>query len=131
MATRNTRTFTDLDFNFMVHPRTSDVTSRHDEEAVKQSIRNLVMTRNYERPFRSAVGCQARTLLFEPMSPLLTTMIERTISDVINNYEPRAVLLGVDVKFSPENNDAYITVTFKLKNTTTPLSVNIILERTR
>lgn len=129
--TRNTRTFTDLDFNFMVHPRTGDVSTRSDEDAVKQSIRNLVLTKNYERPFRSNIGCQVNTLLFEPMSPLLATMIERSIADVINNFEPRAVLIGVNVAFSPENNDAYITITFKLVNTQTPIAINLILERTR
>lgn len=128
---RNTRTFTDLDFNFMVHPRTGDVSTRSDEEAVKQSIRNLILTKNYERPFRSHIGCQVNRLLFEPMSPLLSTMIERSIADAINNFEPRAVLLGVNVAFSPQNNDAYITVTFKLINTQTPIAINLILERTR
>lgn len=128
---RNTRTFTDLDFNFMAHPRTRDVSTRSDEEAVRQSIRNLVMTRNFERPFRSAIGCQVKALLFEPISPLLVAMMERTISDTINNYEPRAVLISVQVSFSPENNDAYIVIVFKLKNTQTPISVNLILERTR
>ena len=58
-------------------------------------------------------------------------MIERTISDTITNFEPRVDLLGVSVRFSPENNDAYITVAFKIKNTQTPVSVNLILERTR
>jgi phage baseplate assembly protein W len=128
---KNTRTFSDLDFNFLVHPRTGDVTTRYDEEAIKQSIRNLILTRNYERPFRSEIGSQVNALLFEPMGPLLTNMIERTIGNCINNYEPRVNLLSVLVSFSPENNDAYITITFKIKNTQTPVSVNLILERTR
>lgn len=128
---KNTRTFTDLDFNFLSHPRTKDVTSRFDEEAIKQSIRNLILTRNFERPFRSYIGSQVNTLLFEPISPLLSNMLERTISDCINNYEPRVNLIAVNVTFSPENNDAYVTITFKIINTQTPLSVNLILERTR
>jgi phage baseplate assembly protein W len=128
---RNTRTFTDLDFNFLAHPRTGDVSSRYDEEAIKQSIRNLILTRNFERPFRSDVGCQVKALMFEPMSPLLTTMIERTISDCINNYEPRVNLLDVVVSFTPENNGAYVSITFKIKNTQTPVTINLILERTR
>lgn len=128
---RNTRTFTDLDFNFLSHPRTKDVTTRIDAEAVRQSIRNLVMTRNFERPFRSYLGCQVMNLLFEPSSPLLTAMIEKTISDVITNYEPRANLLGVAVQYSPDNNSVYVSITFTVINTATPLTVNLILERTR
>lgn len=128
---RNTRTYTDVDFNFLSHPRTKDVTTRSDEEAIKQSVRNLILTRNYERPFRSYLGSQVNQLLFEPMSPLLTTMLERAISDVINNFEPRVVLLGVDVSYSPENNSMYVTITFRIKNTTVPVTVNLVLERTR
>jgi phage baseplate assembly protein W len=128
---RNTRTFSDLDFNFGLHPATSDVVTRYDEDAVKQSIRNLILTQNFERPFRSDIGCQVKGLLFEPISPLLTSMIERTIADTIVNYEPRVDLLNISVKFSPENNNAYISIAFKLKNTETPLNINLILERTR
>ena len=128
---RASRTFTDVDFNFFSHPRTKDVTTRSDEEAIKQSVRNLILTRNYERPFRSYLGSQVNQLLFEPMSPLLTTMLERAISDVINNFEPRVVLLGVDVSYSPENNSMYVTITFRIKNTTVPVTVNLVLERTR
>ena len=128
---RNTRTYVDVDFNFLSHPRTKDVTTRSDEEAIKQSVRNLILTRNYERPFRSYLGSQVNQLLFEPMSPLLTTMLERAISDVINNFEPRVVLLGVDVSYSPENNSMYVTITFSIKNTTVPLTVNLVLESTR
>lgn len=129
--TRNTRTYTDVDFNFLSHPRTKDVTIRSDAEAIKQSIRNLIMTRNYERPFRSYLGSQINQLLFEPMSPLLTSMLERAITDVISNFEPRANLLGVSVKYSPENNAMYVTITFSIRNTTAPVTINLILERTR
>lgn len=128
---RNTRTYVDLDFNFLAHPRTKDVTIRSDEEAIKQSIRNLILTKNFERPFRSYLGSQINYLLFEPVSPLLTSMLEKSISDVINNFEPRAVLLNVSVSYSPENNSMYVSIVFKIKNTTTPVTVNLILERTR
>lgn len=128
---RNTRTFSDLDFNFMMHPKTKDVTTKYDEEAIKQSIKNLVMTRNFERPFRSDVGSQVYALLFEPASPLLTNMLEKSIADVIFNYEPRVDVLGVGVSYSPDNNQVYVTVEFRIKNTQTPVTVNLILERTR
>jgi phage baseplate assembly protein W len=128
---RNTRTFSDLDFNFSKHPATGDVATRYDENAIKQSLRNLILTKNYERPFRSYLGSQVNSLLFEPISPLTTAMLERAISDVIQNFEPRVNLLKVTVIYSPENSDVYVTISFKIKNTLTPLSVNLILERTR
>lgn len=128
---RNTRTFSDLDFNFIRHPVSGDVTSRYDEEAIKQSIRNLILTKNFERPFRSNIGSQIKALLFEPISPLLATMLQNVIANTINNHEPRVDLLNVNVTFSPENNDAYVTIEFKIKNTETPITVNLLLERTR
>lgn len=128
---RNTRTFSDLDFNFLVHPRTKDVSTRYDEDAIKQSLRNLILTRNYERPFRSYLGSQVNALLFEPISPLLTSMLEKAISDVIQNFEPRVNLLNVVVQYSPQNNDVYVTISFKIRNTQTPMSINLMLERTR
>ncbi len=128
---RKTRTFSDLDFNFSIHPRDGDVASKYDEEAIKQSIKNLILTRNYERPFRSYLGTQIYSILFENISPLTTTMLERTISDVIYNYEPRVNLLDVAIRYTPDNNAVYVTIVFKIINTSTPIEVNLILERTR
>lgn len=128
---RSTRTYTDLDFNFYAHPKTGDVTVKYDAESVKQSIKALVLTKNFERPFRSEIGSQVYALLFEPVSPLLTNMLEKSIRDVVNNYEPRAEVLDVAIAYSPDNNNVYVTIYFRLRNTQTPISVNLILERTR
>lgn len=128
---RKTRTFSDLDFNFSMHPRDGDVASKYDEEAIKQSIKNLILTRNYERPFRSYLGTQIYSILFENISPLTTAMLERTISDAIYNYEPRVNLIDIAVSYSPDNNSVYITIVFRIINTSTPVEVNLILERTR
>jgi phage baseplate assembly protein W len=115
----------------MAHPVSGDVTVKYDVDAVKQSIKSLVMTKNFERPFRSSIGSQVNALLFEPSSPITSAMIERTIRDVIDSYEPRVDLLDVKVTYSPNNNSVYVTIYFKLKNTESPLSFNLILERTR
>lgn len=128
---RKTRTFTDLDFNFSIHPSNGDVSSKYDEEAIKQSIKNLILTRNFERPFRSYLGSPIYSLLFENVSPLVTTMMEKVISDVIYNHEPRVNLQDVTVVYSPDNTSMFVTIIFRIINTTTPVEVNLILERTR
>lgn len=128
---RNTRTYKDVDFNFIAHPRTGDINIRYDEEAVKQSIRNLILTRNYERPFRSNIGSQINNLLFEPMSPMTSLVMKRVIEDCINNFEPRAILLQTDVLLDADKNTVVVSITFKIRNTEEPVSVTIILERTR
>lgn len=128
---RNTRTFSDLDFNFTAHPVTKDVTRKYDEEAIKQSIKNLVMTQNYERPFHSEIGSMVRGLLFEPTTPMLPIMLKRAITDTIVNFEPRAILNDVIVRFVPDSNDLAVTIEFTIINTTRPAVVNLVLERTR
>ena len=128
---RNTRTFSDLDLNFTKHPVTKDVVRKFDEEAIKASVKNLVLTQNYERPFHSEIGSQIRGLLFEPATPLLNVMLKRAISDTIINFEPRVRLNEVLVAVSPDNNEVYVTINFTIVNTTRPVSVDLILTRTR
>lgn len=128
---RNTRVFSDLDLNFTPHPVTGDLVRRFDENAVKQAIKNLLMTKHFERPFHSELGSPIPTLLFEPMTPLTSLMIRRAIIDLISNFEPRVNLLDVEVIPSPENNAMYCSVTFKIVNTERPLTLELMLERTR
>lgn len=128
---RNTRTFSDLDFNFTKHPVTNDVVRKYDEEAIKQSVKNLVLTQNYERPFHSEIGSQVRSLLFELHNPMTQMMLQRTITDTIINFEPRVSLIDVIVKLNPDENSANITVIFSIINTTRPLTISLVLKRTR
>ena len=128
---RNTRNYSDLDLNFTAHPVTKDVTHRYDENAVKTSLKNLILTRNFERPFHSEIGSPIRALMFEPASPMLNITLKRAIIDVVNNFEPRADLTDVQVNSSPDNNAVYVTVYFKLTNTEKPLTLDLTLERTR
>jgi phage baseplate assembly protein W len=131
MTTRNARTFSDLDLGFLAHPISKDVTKKYDENAIKQSIKNLILTKNYERPFQSNIGSQVKSLLFEPFSPILSAMIKRSIENTIESFEPRANLLDVSVTVSPDNNAVYVTVKFTIVNTTAPITLDLFLERTR
>ena len=131
MATRNSRIFSDLDLNFTPHPVTGDLVRRFDENAIKQSLKNLIMTRHYERPFHSELGSPIRELLFDLITPMTSLMVRRAIIDIISNFEPRVQLLDVDVIPSPENNSLYVSITFKIVNTEAPLNLEFILERSR
>lgn len=128
---RNTRTFIDLDLNFARHPVTNDVVRKYDEEAIKASVKNLVLTQNYERPFHSEIGSQIRGLLFEPATPMLNIMLKRAITDTIINFEPRVNLDDVLVTLSPDNNEVYVSIYFTIINTTRPVQVDLVLTRTR
>jgi phage baseplate assembly protein W len=128
---RNTRIFSDLDLNFTAHPVTGDITRRFDENAVKASLKNLILTSNYERPFHSEIGSPVRALMFEPASPMLANLLKRAIVDVVNNFEPRVKLDDVNVNFSPENNSVYISIYFRIINSERPITLDLVLERTR
>lgn len=128
---KNTRTFSDIDMAFFANPVSKDISRKYDENAIKQSIKNIIMTKNYERPFRSDIGSQISSLLFEPMTPILKATIKKTIVNTINAHEPRVNLLNVEVLLSPDNNGVYVTIVFTIVNTSTPISVDLFLERTR
>lgn len=128
---RNTRTFSDIDFNFTAHPVTGDIVRKYDEEAIKQSVKNLILTQNYERPFHSEIGSQLRGLLFEPATPMLAILLKRAITDTIINFEPRVKLIDVTVKLSPDTNSVNVTIEFSIINTVRPIQVTMTLKRTR
>jgi len=128
---RNTRIYSDLDLYFTANPVTKDVSRRYDENAVKTSLKNLILTSNFERPFHSEIGSPIKRLMFEPASPMLNITLKRAIIDVINNFEPRVDLINVTVNSSPDQNAVDISIEFKLVNTTAPLTLNLTLERTR
>lgn len=128
---RSTRVFSDLDFNFTAHPVTGDIVRRFDENAIKSSIKHLLLTRNYERPFHSEIGSPIRRLLFENATPLTIASMKRAIENVINNFEPRVDLLDVKVYDNLDNNAVSVSILFKIKNTSNPITLDLALQRTR
>lgn len=127
----NTRIFSDLDLNFIAHPVSGDVSKKYDELAIKQSVKNLILTNHYERPFHPEIGSQISGLLFENWSPMLQSVIRQSIVNTITNFEPRVRLLDVSVDPNEDNNLVYVIITFTIVNTDTPLTVDITLNRTR
>lgn len=128
---RKTRVFQDLDLNFTAHPVTNDIVRKFDENAIKQAIKNLILTRNYEKPFHSEIGSPVRALMFDLVTPLTAITVKRAIIDVINNFEPRVELMEVEPVISPDNNALYVSIVFKIRNTEKPVTLDLLLERTR
>ena len=121
--------------NVLMQPFTytnpSDLVKRYDENAIKASVKNLILTVNYERKFHPEIGSQVRGLLFEPATPMLGAVLERTIRQTIDNFEPRVSLDTVDCKVNPDNNSIDVSIYFTILNTQTPQFLNLVLERTR
>lgn len=129
--TRNTKTFTDLNLLFTANPATGDVTKKVDEEAIKSSIKNLIQTKNFERPFHPEIGCQIFSLLFENFTPVTREVLKKTIYDVIEKFEPRASVLSVKINETADNNDLNVYVEFLINNSDRPVTLKTTLQRVR
>ena len=129
--TRNVKQYRDLDL-FFGKKSNKDVNKVTDIEAVKRSVRNLVLLNSYEKPFHPEIAGDVRALLFENMTPLTSAVIARKIQDVIENFEPRARLTGVNVTPDFDRNLYEVSVYFYVVNAPTELvEVDTLLERLR
>ena len=129
---RNVRQYTDLDLFFSKKATSKDISIVTDIQAVKRSIRNLVLTNHYEKPFHPEIGSGVRGILFEPMTPLTAHILTRKIEDVIVNFEPRARLISVWALPNLDRNEYECTIEFYVVNTPTELvDLTIFLERLR
>jgi len=129
--TNQSEFFSDLSTNFEEHPDTHDLMRLKNDEAVKRSIKNLILTNKYERPFQPNVGSNLRKYLFEDISPTTSLNLQNEIKTTIENYEPRAS--NIDVTVSPyiDENAYVVNILFYLINSSTPVSLNTILYRVR
>ena len=143
---RNVRQYKDLDLFFTkkklsskdsdgavtVSDAKADIDKVTDITAVKRSIRNLVLTNHYEKPFHPEIGCGVREILFELMTPISAHLLTRKVEDVITDYEPRAQLVGVRATPDIDRNAYELTIEFYVLNAPTELvDLTVLLERLR
>ena len=129
---RNVRQYSDLDLFFGKKTSDNDISKVTDVEAVKRSIRNLVQLNVYDKPFHPEVSGGVREMLFENMTPLISTIIARQIEDVIENFEPRARLVSVRALPDFDRNAYEVQVAFYVVNTPPELvDLTVMLERLR
>ena len=126
---RNVRQYRDLDLFFSRKNGTNDIEKITDIEAVKRSIRNLVLTNFYEKPFHPEIGSGIRDMLFENMSTMTAIILARKIEDVIENFEPRVRLISVRADSNLDRNEYEVTIEFFVVNTPTELvDMTVFLE---
>ena len=129
MATKNY--FTDLDLNFHPNYVDGDVTFKINEEAVKRSLRNLILIRRYEKPFHPEITSGIQDLLFENPNPVIYGVLQSHVEELIRRYEPRVNDLMVKFSTDYDNNAAIVNIKFTITNRPQVLETNILLERTR
>lgn len=129
--TRQYRRYSDIDAVFAANPITRDISLRKDEQAIKFSIKNLVLTRNFERPFNSSIGSQLSQFLFEPIDDTTLILMKQVIANTIKNHEPRVIVTSINIDAESERNELSVNINFKIINTDRPYNINFALERTR
>ena len=123
--------YSDLDLDFIRKPGTGDISKKISEDAIKRSIRNLVLTNFYERPFRSFIGSNVQKLLFENMSSFTAQLIINAVKEVLDNFEPRCRVLDIACGVNFDNNGYDLTIRFTPVSRLEPTITNIFLERIR
>ena len=130
-STRSSRIFKDLNLDFQQNTATKDIQKITDIEAVKRSVRNLISTNHYEKPFHPEIGSNLRAMLFELMSPQMNHLISKQIENLINNYEPRCNLVEVFAQPMFDRNGYAVQISFYVQNYPDPVVVESFLERLR
>jgi|TARA_Y100000296_G_scaffold31542_2_gene36598 hypothetical protein len=131
-SARSSRLYKDISLSFERNLATQDIIQKTDIEAVKQSVRNLILTNHYERPFHPEIGSSVRNILFEPINPITASVLTRLIGEVIANFEPRARLVGVDARPNFDDNAYEVTISFYVINIPGELvNLDVMLERSR
>tara|TARA_R100000234_G_C4841892_1_gene111437 strand:+ start:78 stop:503 length:426 start_codon:yes stop_codon:yes gene_type:complete len=130
-SSRSVKTYSDLNLNFTRNPATGDVARLTDIEAVKRSVRNLILTNQFERPFHPEIGSSVRALLFENVTPLNAILLEDRIREVIINFEERAQITNVRVIDDADRNGYRVIINFQVLNSVENVSIQEFLQRLR
>lgn len=130
-VTKRPTLYTDFRKDLRMSPVSQDITLLKDEDAVKESIRNLLLTDPGERLMQPFLGAGIRGLLFENMTPGTLKLVEEKVVQTIKTYEPRAELIDVTVSSEIDDNTVRVSVIFYIRNADQPIELDVILERIR
>ena len=125
------KVYSDLDLTFKSLPVTNDVALRYDDQSVIASVRNLLLTNFYERPFQPKLGSNINSILFEMADGITANIVENEIKNVISNYEPRVKINQLTVTPSEDENSFNLFMSFFIGNNTRATTVNMLLQRSR
>ena len=123
--------FRDLNLKFTKHPVLDDVTPLTDIEAVKNSVKHLVLTNFHERPFHPEIGSNLTALLFEPADQFTGIAMREEILRVLKDYEPRVTGVKVQILDDADANRYHIQIGFTVIFSNTREEVEFNLQRLR
>jgi len=123
--------YSDLRKDLAISPLSSDLTVLKNDDAVKDALKNLLLTDRGERLMQPNLGGNIRALLFENLTPAVLQMIKTQIEETVKLYEPRAELIDVTVAADIDSSNVSAKITFYVRNQEQPITLDVILERTR
>lgn len=123
--------YSDLDIDFKVHPITGKLKVLKNAEAVKRALKNLILTKKFERPYEPLYGTNVVYSLFENFDAFTASFLKKEIETSIQNFEPRAVLSDVNIRADEDNNALVINIIFFIRNQNEPVELTITTERIR
>lgn len=126
-----TRQYCDLSLSFGLNPVTNDVITVTGDEAVKRAIKNLLLTITGEVPFFPNFGSRISQLLFEPIDPITTALLQSELLATVSAYEPRARIQSLLVTPTPDENRYQVDIVFLILNQATPVTLSLFLTRLR
>jgi len=127
----NKNIYKDFDLSFSRNPLTNDIGKKTDANAINQSMKMLLNTSFYERPFRPRVGSNLRRILFEPADPITIQDLRASIETMILNHEPRVQILDIKINDNAENNAYDLTIEYSLVNLVQTQTFKTTLRRLR
>ena len=131
LSRRKVETYADFHKDLTLSPVNFDLSRKIDEDSIKESIRNIVMTNRGERLFQPNIGCDIRGMLFENFTPDMVVTAKEMISNVIQSFEPRAELIGVDIITAVDSNSLEVIIVYSIINRQEPLTLVITLDKVR
>ena len=126
---KRSRRFEDVNISLPKNPFTKDIYGVSNENAIKQSIKNLVLTVPGEKPFQPLVGSRVNELLFEPLDPFIADSIKDEIINTIKQHEPRVDLQKVQVQPIYTQNRVNISVQYKIVGLPIVEDITFVLQR--
>ncbi len=126
---KRSRNFDDLNIALPLNPFTKDTYTVKNENAIKQSIKNLVLTVPGEKPFQPDIGSRISELLFEPLDPFTSISIKEEVINTITQYEPRVRIIAVNVKANFEKNSFDVELRYQIVGLPPVETIEFVLQR--
>jgi len=123
--------YTDLNLSLQLHPTRKDIIPLKDDAAVKNAVKNLILTSHYERPFHPELGGGIRGLLFEPADAITEIALNDAIKRVLVDHEPRINKIKIFIEDQADRNAYRISISFNIKQDDSQAEVEILLRRLR